>query len=68
LKCKIKNYLFSKFHFRLEKQIYNMSKLSAYIIHYKFIISVFVTIGNFFLSKAAVAIEKKYTFALDLNL
>lgn len=45
-----------------------MSKLSAYIIHCKFIISVFVTIGNFFLSKATVDIEKKYTFALDLNL
>ena len=45
-----------------------MSKLSAYIIHYKFIISVFVTIGNFFLLKATVDIEKKYTFALDLNL
>lgn len=39
-----------------------MSKLSAYIIHYKFIISVFVTIGNFFLSKATVDIEKKIYF------
>ena len=45
-----------------------MSKLSAYIIHYKFIISVFITIGNFFYQKPLFLLKKKYTFALDLNL